>query len=192
MNIIQDLFAQYSIESIIILTLSLIAALKAGSELINWLYSKLKNYFDYKSKEDIQREELLTGISDIKIAVNSINEKVSNLEKDINHLKTSDNQQNKKIELASQKNQELIDKMHIVNERLQENARNVIIDKHHYFCYEVQAIDDFSLQSLERRYMYYKMAGGNSYIDSLMDEIRRLPIASLQNKKIIETIKGKI
>lgn len=192
MNIIQDLFAQYSIESIIILTLSLIAALKAGSELINWLYSKLKNYFDYKSKEDIQREELLTGISDIKIAVNSINEKVSNLEKDINHLKTSDKQQNKKIELASQKNQELIDKMHIVNERLQENARNVIIDKHHYFCYEVQAIDDFSLQSLERRYMYYKMAGGNSYIDSLMDEIRQLPIASLQNKKIIETIKGKI
>lgn len=192
MNIIQDLFAQYSIESIIILTLSLIAALKAGSELINWLYSKLKNYFDYKSKEDIQREELLTGISDIKIAVNSINEKVSNLEKDINHLKASDKQQNKKIELASQKNQELIDKMHIVNERLQENARNVIIDKHHYFCYEVQAIDDFSLQSLERRYMYYKMAGGNSYIDSLMDEIRQLPIASLQNKKIIETIKGKI
>ena len=76
----------------------------------------------------------------------------------------------------------------ITTERLQENSRSYIIDKHHYFCYEVKAIDDLNLQSLERRYLYYKAAGGNSYIDGLMEEIRDLPKVNLQDKNVVEAI----
>lgn len=28
---------------------------------------------------------------------------------------------------------------------------------------------------MERRYLYYKTAGGNSFVDNLMDEVRNLP-----------------
>ena len=65
--------------------------------------------------------------------------------------------------------------MKLVQERLQENTRSFLIDAHHRFCYEVKGIDDLNLQSLERRYMFYKTAGGDSFIDDLMDEIRELP-----------------
>lgn len=76
----------------------------------------------------------------------------------------------------------------ITTERLQENSRSYIIDKHHYFCYDVKAIDDLNLQSLERRYLYYKAAGGNSYIEGLMEEIRDLPKVNLQDRHIIEAV----
>lgn len=56
------------------------------------------------------------------------------------------------------------------------------------FCYEVKAIDDLNLQSLERRYLYYKAAGGNSFIDGLMEEIRSLPRINAQDPRIINAI----
>ena len=63
----------------------------------------------------------------------------------------------------------------LVQERLQENTRSYLIDAHHKFCYDIKAIDDLSLQAMERRYLYYKTAGGNSFVDNLMDEVRNLP-----------------
>jgi hypothetical protein len=65
--------------------------------------------------------------------------------------------------------------MKLVHERLQENTRSFLIDSHHKFCNEIQGIDDQSLQSMERRYLYYKSAGGDSFIDTLMEEVRDLP-----------------
>jgi hypothetical protein len=62
-----------------------------------------------------------------------------------------------------------------MQERLQENARSDLIDAHHQFCYQYKQIDDLSLQSLERRYLYYKTAGGDTFIDHLMEEVRALP-----------------
>lgn len=58
---------------------------------------------------------------------------------------------------------------------MQENARSELLDAHHKFCYQFHKIDDLSLQSLERRYLYYKTAGGDTFIDHLMEEIRALP-----------------
>lgn len=76
----------------------------------------------------------------------------------------------------------LIEQQIHTTDRLQENTRSYIIDKHHYFCYQIRAIDDMNLQSLERRYMYYKADGGNSFIDQLMEEIRQLPRVNLQHR----------
>ena len=83
------------------------------------------------------------------------------------------------------------DQMKITTERLQESTRNYIIDKHHYFCYQIKAIDDLSLQSLERRFLYYKAAGGNSFIDGLMEEIRELPRLNFQNEQLLHDIARK-
>jgi hypothetical protein len=58
---------------------------------------------------------------------------------------------------------------------MQENSRSFLIDAHHKFCYHYKKIDDLNLQSIERRYLYYKTAGGDTFIDHLMEEIRSLP-----------------
>lgn len=50
-----------------------------------------------------------------------------------------------------------------------------ITKEHHYYCYVKGYIDDFSLDCIEKRYSHYKDEGGNSFIASLMAEIRALP-----------------
>ncbi len=55
-----------------------------------------------------------------------------------------------------------------------------ITREHHYFCYDLGYIDDYSLDCLEKRFSHYKDEGGNSFIKDLMDEIRQLPRESTQ------------
>lgn len=142
-------------------------AIKFVGELVEWFYNKICKYFNYQNDKDKAHNEITDGIS-------SVNEKTTQLLNDIG--------------LLSSKVKTLEEQCTITTERLQEISRGYIIDKHHYFCYEVKGIDDLNLQSLERRFLYYKAAGGNSYIDGLMEEIRELPKINLQDKRIIEAI----
>lgn len=58
-----------------------------------------------------------------------------------------------------------------------------ITEKHHYFCYELNYIDDYNLQCIEARYKHYKEENGNTFIDGFMTDIRALPVISVINKK---------
>ena len=68
-----------------------------------------------------------------------------------------------------------------LTERTQDSTRAYLIDKHHHFCYQIGGIDDMSLQDMERRFMYYKAAGGDTFIDGLMEEVRALPRLTLEH-----------
>lgn len=142
-------------------------AIKFVGELIEYFYNKVRKHFNYQNLKDQKHSEIVDGITEVK-------DNISSLSGEIEDLKT-------KVSI-------LESQAELTTDRLQENSRSYIIDKHHYFCYEVHAIDDLNLQSLERRYLYYKAAGGDSFIDSLMEEIRSLPKMNLQNKDIISAI----
>lgn len=167
MDAVSGIFAQYSIEGIIIIIIMLGVATKFVGELIEWFYSKLRKYFNHQNEQDKAHSEITDGLGDIKDELKKL---VSNSQEMNNRITRLEKQQKTTVD------------------RLQENTRSYIIDKHHYFVYDVKAIDDLNLQSLERRYLYYKDAGGNSYIDGLMDEIRDLPKVNLQNERIVEAI----
>jgi hypothetical protein len=62
-----------------------------------------------------------------------------------------------------------------------DDIKAFITDKHHYFCYERKWIDDYSMDCIERRYSHYKDEGGNSFIATLMDELKALPKQSPQS-----------
>lgn len=160
MNIIDQFFTQYSTEFIIIFIISIGVAIKFASELYDFFYNKIHSKFESESSADREHHDLV--------------EMMRKLEGNIDDLKSMIDDQNKKIDWLQEQTT-------ITTERLQEDARSYIIDKHHYFCYEIGKIDDLSLQSLERRYVYYKNAGGNSFIDGLMEEIRALPRAVLKS-----------
>lgn len=167
MGILEQLFAQYSIEALVLLVAMLGFSIKAMSELWEWFYNKFKEHFSFRTQRDQNHQQLVAEIKELSTEIKTIREEVCHLEDNMHQFS---------------------DQMKITTERLQENARNYIIDKHHYFCYQVHAIDDLSLQSLERRFLYYKAAGGNSFIDGLMEEIRELPRLSFQNEKLLEDI----
>ncbi len=62
---------------------------------------------------------------------------------------------------------------------LMESDRNqlksLITQKHHYYCYTVEAIDTYTLDTIERLFNMYVAEGGNSFVEDLMEEIRALP-----------------
>ena len=61
-----------------------------------------------------------------------------------------------------------------------DDIRDCITDKYHYFM-KLKYIDDFTLDCLERRFKSYKQEGGNTYVDSMMEELRRLPRKNLSD-----------
>ena len=167
---IEQLLSQYSIETLIILIALLGFSIKAMSELWEWFYNKFKEHFSFRTQRDQDHQQLIEEIKELSSDIKATKAEVHQLENNMSQFS---------------------DQMKITTERLQENARNYIIDKHHYFCYQVKAIDDLSLQSLERRFLYYKAAGGNSFIDGLMEEIRELPRLNFQNEQLLHDIARK-
>ena len=61
-----------------------------------------------------------------------------------------------------------------------------ITEKHHFYCYQLGYIDDFSLDCIEKRYGHYQDENGNSFVGDMMKDIRALPrvsnISNVENK----------
>ena len=71
--------------------------------------------------------------------------------------------------------QDLSAKIDMLIDSDRDDIKSDITREHHYFCYQVGWIDDFSLDCLERRYQHYANEGGNSFIEGFMNELRALP-----------------
>lgn len=158
MGELTSLFSQYSLESIILFIVAIGVCIKIVSELWEFFYKKIRDHFNLKSNKDRQHEDIMESVNNLADKISSLDESITNINSELQmvHIQLENN-----------------------TERLQENTRSYIIDKHHYFVYELKAIDDANLSSLERRYLFYKSAGGDSYIDGLMEELRSLPRIAL-------------
>ena len=73
---------------------------------------------------------------------------------------------------ALEKMQKQID---LLIESDKDDIKAYITKEHHYFCYEKGWIDDYSLDCIEKRYGHYVEEKGNSFVKSLMIELRSLP-----------------
>lgn len=61
-----------------------------------------------------------------------------------------------------------------------DDIKAYITDKHHYYVYNQKWIDDYSLNCITERFNHYEQEGGNSFIHSLVDELKALPKQPLQ------------
>ena len=172
MDAINSLLTEYSLPAIIIILILVLVAVKFLSELIIWFYEKAKNFF--KKKNDAEQKELTQD--------EQLNNHFEEAEKHFKKIDERFDEINEQILISHQNQDSINERLNFMEERQQENTRSFLIDAHHKFCYEVGQIDDWNLQSIERRYMYYKTAGGNSFIDGLVAEIRELPRAHLEEK----------
>lgn len=69
----------------------------------------------------------------------------------------------------------LSDKVATLTESDRDDIKAWIVQQHHYFCYQKKSIDDFTMDTIERRFKHYQDEGGNSYVEDLMRELRALP-----------------
>lgn len=194
MDALVTLLSQFSIESIIITLVMFLAAVKVVGELLNWCYEKVKQHFNWKTQEDNRHSELMENFNELKVR-NKQNEE-ENLRRDklIEKISNQLDEQDRKTAdmvktLTAQTNEltNLKDRVQTLTDRVQDSTKAYIIDKHHHFVYQVKAIDDMSLQELERRFVYYKAAGGNTFIDGLMEEVRDLPKVTVEQMRLNQT-----
>lgn len=194
MDALVTLLSQFSIESIIITLVMFLAAVKVVGELLNWCYEKIKQHFNWKTQEDNRHSELMENFNELKVR-NKQNEE-ENLRRDklIEKISNQLDEQDRKTAdmvktLTIQTNEltKLKDRVQTLTDRVQDSTKAYIIDKHHHFVYQVKAIDDMSLQELERRFVYYKAAGGNTFIDGLMEEVRDLPKVTVEQMRLNQT-----
>ncbi len=154
MNEIKTLFSQQSIGELVILLFTVVLAVQAVWRIIDFFLEKYRKQTG-KTIDKIQWEKDLTS------SMEEINGKIDAL-----------SEQNEQTHRHQEQTESTVA---LLQERMQENTRSYLIDAHHKFCYQFKQIDDLNLESLERRYLYYKTSGGDTFIDHLMEEVRALP-----------------
>ena len=152
MDTIVALLSQMSFESIFLFILAIIIAAKVLSELFEWAYEKLKKYFNIKDRAEERQEEIIERLDRIESRSIDRDKRVQSIEETLS----------------------------MVQQRLQDSTRSYLIDKYHYYVQELGVIDEAALQDIERRYLYYKNSGGDSFIELRMEEIRNLPIITAE------------
>ena len=147
MSDLETLFARYTFQELMVIIICVLAAVQCIWKLVEFQVGK---------KVDKVKWE-----KDLINSLESINEKIEILYK-----------QNTETHLRQDKMERTVKGL---KERMQENTRSYLIDAHTKFCDYFKKIDDLNLQSLERHYLYYKSDGGDTFIDQLMEDIRKLP-----------------
>ena len=142
----QELFEQFDLTTIILILLLTFFLVLQFSQGIDYFRTKNKNKNDEYQDKEKRIANLETLEYNSEQTVQKIKNDLDEVKKNINLLITSD----------------------------KDDIRGWITDKYHYFV-NLGYIDDFSLDCLERRFRSYKQEGGNTYVDSMMEELRALP-----------------
>ena len=163
-----EFFTRYSINDIIIFIILLAIAIKAINDFIDWGKEKYEKKFnkDHQAlnKQTAQQLELEKYSAmcqkqneESKIYYQNLENKIDTF---IDTVKTKVN--NIEAQLAR------------LTESDKHDIKGWIVEKHHYLL-KKGWVDDFTMDTLERRYSDYVAEDGNSYIAGLMSELRALP-----------------
>lgn len=148
----QTLLEQFDIKTIFIILLLAFFAIIEIMRGVDYLRSKEED----KKKEEQDGEKRLSNLERLEKnnedTIQQVRCDVEEIKQNVNLLITSD----------------------------KDDIRAWITDKYHYFI-QLGHIDDFTLDCLERRFKSYKREGGNTYVDGMMEELRRLPRKNLSD-----------
>ena len=147
----KDLVGTYSAQEILLFIVTFALAIKGFVSFWDWGYARLKQVF---KKESDQEQEM-----------DSIQHR---FDEHLKNYEIMQNNQNETLRLLTEKINLLIDSD-------KDSIKSFITERHHHFCYEEEWIDDYSMDCLEKRFKHYEDEGGNSFVESLMEEIRELP-----------------
>jgi len=159
-----DLIEQYSLQNIVIYTIMFIIAMKGSFDFFDWVKLKYKEKFDKdynrRMNENLTKEHYESCQKRFQESVDAYN----NMEKKIDTLTETINTRFNKIEDSIQR----------LTESDMHDIKGWIVERHHKLMAQGW-VDDFTMDTLEKRFSDYKIEGGNSYIEGLMNEIRALP-----------------
>lgn len=142
-----ELLSTFSIAQILLFIVLLAVAFKKVADFIDWVQDKIKKRDKKTITQQEEQQKRIDRFDQLEKNVVEMNEYMKDMGNKINILMDSD----------------------------KDAIKAWITREHHYFCYQRKWIDDYSLDCLERRYSHYVEENGNSFISTLMDELRALP-----------------
>lgn len=149
-----ELLQKYSPSDILMFTIFLALAVKSLISFFDWAYERFQRIFNKEYSKLNKQQEL--------------EKRLQRGDEMMRTLQANQQMTDKVLQNLSAKIDMLIDSD-------KDAIKSYITKQHHYFCYQVGWIDDFSLDCLEKRYGHYADEGGNSFIEGFMEELRALP-----------------
>ena len=141
-----ELLSTYSVGEILIFTVLLALAFKGVVDFYDWAKKKIQGVIDTHTEEETEQSTINDNIDELFKMQKAQKESIDKLTESVNLLIQSD----------------------------KDDIKAWITEKHHYYCYQLKYIDDFSLDCIEKRYAHYKKEGGNSFVEDLMRDLRSL------------------
>lgn len=149
-----ELLSKYSLTEIIIFVVLFSLAVKGLITFYDFIVERINKVLGKKIKKEKEKSE--------------IEERLDGLENKISEL-------NADHEMYKESIANICDKINLLISSDKDDIKSFITEKHHYFCYEKGWIDNYSLDCIEHRYEHYVSEGGNSFVHTLMEELRALP-----------------
>ena len=177
-----ELLTSFSLTQIIIFVFLLLFAIKELITIVEFFYKKIKDALNKESSDKNLIETIHDKIVKLEQEIKeqkdrdaAFSEKLKFLEEDAKERKKQENialQLQESLSNRLDKQQEILT---LLTDSDRDDIRSWIVHQYHFFCENQKWIDDFSMDALEKRYSHYQREGGNSYITSLMTQLRELP-----------------
>lgn len=164
-----ELFSTLTLTQIITYSFLILLSIKEILTLRDFFKNRVDKKYDNENANKKQAEEIFKEIKTLKEEIQNQKKDyvllTSNLEDFKSYWKNKDEEQQKILKLLVESDREAI--------------RSDIVKEYHYFI-KHGWIDDFSLDTLEKRFAFYQEEGGNSYICNIMEDLRELPNEPLE------------
>lgn len=159
-----ELLSTLTITQVFIFLALFFIALKELLTLYDFFKNRMDKKYSDNNNEKKQTEKILEEIK-------TLNQEISNLKIDYEKLNNNIDSVKKYWE---KKETEYHDTLKMLVSSDKDAIKSFIVKEHHHFV-EIGWIDDFSLDTIEKRYSHYVEEGGNSYVSDLMEDLRKLP-----------------
>ena len=159
-----DLLAAFSVQQIIVYSVMLLFAIKGIIDLVIYFKDLYENKFnkDYSKKK---QEESLEE---------HYNHCIEQHQESVKMYESLENKLDDWTKVVGEKIDKIEEQVTLLTQSDMHDIKGWIVEKHHKFIKQGW-IDDFTMDTLEHRYSDYKAEDGNSYVASLMKELRSLP-----------------
>ena len=159
-----ELITAFSGSQIIIFVVMLVLAIKGCWDIVDYFKTKYEKKFN-KDYSAIEKEKELEKHYEESIARHQENlTLINNLDKKLDEWR---NTVNNKLDMFEKD-------LNMLIESDKNDIKQSIVRDYHTFT-KKGWIDDFSLDTILLRYTDYKKEGGNTYIDTLVSELQKLP-----------------
>lgn len=161
----EELLTRYGVTDVFIFCTVLAAAVKGLITFWDWLWGRVRQVTDKDYAEESERKALERKVGNLE-AFYAEREKVDSKFAEVDATFEAIN---KRIDTLIRSDREQI--------------KAYITGKYHEFM-EKGCVDDYSMQCLEEQYAIYVEEDGNSFIETMMKELRSLPRKSKRRRKV--------